>query len=111
MDNITLIIDTREQNAYKFKTPSIRATLSTGDYSIQGYEDQIAIERKNLDDCVGSLSIGRDRFERELKRSKSYEYFALVIETSLGDLATGNYRSRMNPKSIDKVIEIRRKEL
>jgi len=29
------------------------------------------------------------------------DYFALVIEASLSDLASGHYRSRMNPKAKD----------
>ena len=94
-----IIVDTREQLCYKFQTPSIRGTLKTGDYSIEGFEDKISIEKKELGDLLGCLTIGRDRFERELERSKSYEYFALVIESTLADIATGNYRSKMNPKS------------
>lgn len=99
MENL-IIIDTREQSPYIFdSTSSIRVALSTGDYSIQGFEDKIAIERKTVDDLIGCLSTGRDRFERELSRGMDLEYFALVIEGSLSDLANGNYRSKMVPKS------------
>lgn len=94
-----IIIDTREQNAYAFSTPSIRGTLKTGDYSAEGFEDKVAVERKELNDLIGCLTVGRDRFERELARGMEMDYFALVIECSLADLATGNYRSKMNPKS------------
>lgn len=71
----------------------------TGDYSILGFEDRVSIERKEKNDMIGCLTTGRDRFERELVRGMELDYFALVIEASLTDLATGNYRSRMNPKS------------
>ena len=78
-----IIVDSREQLSYHFQTPSIRGTLATGDYSIAGLEDLIAIERKTLDDLIGCLCNGRERFERELYRGKSLDYFAVIIETSL----------------------------
>lgn len=94
-----IIIDTREQLPYKFKTKSEIGTLHTGDYSIKGAEEIISIERKTIDDIVGCLTGGRGRFEKELYRSRSLEYFALVIECSLSDLSKGRYTSKMNPKS------------
>lgn len=70
-------------------------------YSIRGFEDKVAIERKTLEDLVGCLKGGqRERFEREIQRSRALDYFGVVIEGSLSDLAGGNYRSEMNPKSV-----------
>ena len=94
-----IVIDTREQRPYSFKTDTVTGTLQIGDYSINGLQDHIAIERKELNDLIGCLTKGRDRFERELFRAKALDYFALVIECSLSDLINGNYRSNMNPKS------------
>jgi len=94
-----IIIDTREQLPYEFQTTSVKGTLSTGDYSIFGLEDFIAIERKTLDDLIGSLCTGRQRFERELQRGKSLDYFAVIIESTLTDIVNGSYRSQMTPKS------------
>lgn len=94
-----IIIDTREQNAYTFNTPSIRGTLKTGDYSVEGFEDKVAVERKEINDLISCLTTGRERFTKELVRGMEMDYFALVIEASLADLATGNYRSKMSPKS------------
>jgi len=73
--------------------------LEIGGYSISGGEHLIAIERKSVDDLVGSLTAGRDRFERELHRGKALEYFCLVVEASLSDLSNGRYRSKMEPKA------------
>lgn len=94
-----ILIDTREQQPYHFQTPSISGTLPTGDYSISGLEHLISIERKSLDDLVGCLCNGRERFERELYRGRALDFFALVIECSLSDLINGNYRSQMTPRS------------
>ena len=54
--------------------------LKSGDYSIDGFEDRVAVERKSLSDLYGSLGTGRDRFEREMVRLKDFEFAAVVIE-------------------------------
>lgn len=99
-NNMKIAIDSREQLPYRFENPSEKATLQTGDYSIVGGEHLIAIERKSIDDLIGCLTAGRDRFEKELHRGKALDYFALVIEASLSDLANGRYRSKMLPKAV-----------
>ncbi len=91
-------IDSREQKPYKFENSETGA-LNIGDYSICGLEDCIAIERKELNDLIGCLTTGRDRFKKELHKGKALEYFALVVEASLSDLVNGHYRSQMGPKS------------
>ena len=84
----TIIIDTREQLPYAFTGYSTkRATLSTGDYSLEGYEHRIAIERKEKSDAWGVIGSGRNRFERELKRLAALERAAIVIECSLAQFA------------------------
>ena len=62
-DNFTIIIDSREQTPWDFTNgPECeRGTLSTGDYSIKGLEDFIAIERKELEDFIGCCGRQRDR--------------------------------------------------
>lgn len=98
---LAIVVDTREQAPYGFdRFPGveiIRAGLKTGDYSIQGFEHRIALERKSLSDLVGSLSTGRDRFERELDRARALACFAVVVEASMEDVARHRYTSRMTP--------------
>ena len=94
-----ILIDTREQRPYNFENPSEVGTIPIGDYSIAGLENHIALERKELNDLIGCLTTDRDRFERELFKGRSLDYFGLVIECSLSDLVNGRYRSEMNPKS------------
>ncbi len=97
----TIIIDSREQAPLAFSLPMEIGPLVTGDYSIKGLEKFIAIERKSPDDLVGCLKSGqRERFERELSRGRGLDYFALVVECDLANLAKGDYRSRMLPKSV-----------
>ena len=98
-DVMKIIIDSREQLPYEFSVPTETGKLDTGDYSLSGAEDLIAIERKTADDLIGSITRGRDRFERELYRGMALQYFALVVECSLMDLSCGHYTSMMAPKA------------
>jgi ERCC4-type nuclease len=80
-NNMVVVIDTREQLPYMF--PGCRVSirkLDAGDYSLEGYEDVVSIERKSASDFFGSITQDRDRFERELERLKSYKFKALIIE-------------------------------
>ncbi|HVY62329.1 MAG TPA: hypothetical protein VHF22_11785, partial [Planctomycetota bacterium] len=90
----TVVIDTREQAPLSFGSwPTVVAGMKTGDYSIQGFEDQIAIERKSLSDLFGCIGRDRDRFERELLRLWALDYAAIVIEATLADVLEGAPRS------------------
>ena len=94
---IILLKDTREQTPYTFERWSVSVQTSgliTGDYSLLGFKDKIAIERKSLDDLVSCLlGKNRERFEKELTRGRLYELFCIVVESDLADLAKGLYRS------------------
>lgn len=97
---LRIVVDTREQRPYQFEkydVEAIRHTLKTGDYSLAGYEDRVAFERKSLDDLIGCLTNGRDRFERELARAKELDFFAVIVEASMEDVAKGRYRSEIKP--------------
>jgi DNA excision repair protein ERCC-4 len=82
----TIIIDSREKNPLVFrKFGEIEGTkvgyLNVGDYSLEGYENKIAIERKEIGDLFGTLGRGHKRFRAELERAKPFEFFAIVIES------------------------------
>ena len=99
---MVILVDNREQSPYTFTGYDCRleaATLGTGDYSLPGFEDRCAIERKSLSDLIGCLTTGRDRFKRELARARSYDFFCVVVEANMADLYTGQYMSKMNPES------------
>ncbi|WP_428561488.1 MAG: ERCC4 domain-containing protein [Solidesulfovibrio sp. DCME] len=97
-----IAIDNREQLAYSFKDYDCTveaATLNVGDYSIIGFTDKIACERKSIDDLLGCLTSGRGRFEKELARARALDRFCVIVEASFEDLAKGMYRSQMRPHS------------
>lgn len=95
-----VIIDTREQLPYSFQMESARATLKTGDYSLAGLETSIAIERKSLNDFIGCVTSGRERFERELARADHLTKFWVMIEANLTNIENGYYISHVKPESV-----------
>ncbi len=95
-----IVIDTREQQPYRFLCESVRSALKTGDYSLIGLETIIAIERKSLNDFIGCITASRERFENELNRADSLERFWVVIESTLTSIEKGLYRSKVNPESV-----------
>lgn len=100
---LTVIIDSREQEPYGFNprliTP-VRAALPAGDYSVAGLEQSVAVERKTLEDFVGTVTRARDRFYRELERFQSYARACVVVEADLEDVLAGRYRGGAHPHSI-----------
>lgn len=94
-----IVVDNREQSPYTFDgyPVEVRAgTLATGDYSLAGFEADVAIERKELSDLIACLSHERDRFTRELERLRGFGSAALLIEAPFSAIAQGKYRSRMD---------------
>lgn len=83
-EEIVITTDTREQlflDFAKFRgVSSVRGTLKTGDYSIQGYDDTICFERKSVQDLVGTLIGGHERFLREMERMRSFKAKYILIE-------------------------------
>jgi len=100
---VTIIVDTREQEPYGFNprlvTP-VRRALPAGDYSVAGLEQTVAVERKTLDDFVGTVMRARGRFYRELRRLSSYARACVVVEADLADVLAGRYRSDAHPHSV-----------
>lgn len=106
---ITIIEDTKEQKPLDFSACPLCNVVhkalgeSRGDYSVLGYEDQFAIERKSLADLVGTvLGVlkGEERFVREMQMLSTYRFAAVVVEDLEVNLRAGKYRSTVNPASI-----------
>ena len=92
----TIIKDTREQDGYSFAASSSRyhtcngmvsRKLDTGDYSIEGLEDKLCIERKaSVVEFANNVGHDQVRFLKEIERMKHFPYKFLVFEFSLTDL-------------------------
>lgn len=101
MKSFTVIVDTREKRPLSFTGhPVVRRGLRTGDYSIDGYADKIAIERKSLPDLLGSLTSGRKRMDACVERLLQYESKALLIEAMPFNLENGCWRPKVHPNAV-----------
>ena len=88
---LRIVCDTREQRPLRFsnEVEVIHQALTVGDYSIQGLEDQVIIERKSLSDLLASITSGRERFTRELRQLRAFRFAALVVESDWPTIMTG----------------------
>lgn len=95
-------VDTREITPFPLLGfARVRKTLKTGDYSIVGLENRITIERKSHADLWGSMTTGRTRFERCVKRMATFEYAAIVVECTLSQAAVPpSYIKSVSPASV-----------
>ena len=113
LKKLTIIVDTREQDCHCenwFKQngiPTIRRKLEYGDYSAmlgeQTLENDIFIERKmGLNEICGNFTTNRERFDREFTKAKAIgaKPFLLIENDSFDDVYLGNYRSKVQPKSL-----------
>jgi ERCC4-type nuclease len=101
----TILVDTREQTPLDIQGYPVEvATLPAGDYGVKGFSDwsnpRFAVERKSLNDLVGSLTGERERFMRECQLLRRFQFAAIVIEAWQGEVQFGQYRSLTKPQSI-----------
>ncbi len=89
----TVLVDTREQQPFDLggRHPNwigaqATATLKTGDYSVEGMQDLLALERKSLVDAVQSVMARRVAFIRSCKRLAAFRWKAILIEATLEDM-------------------------
>lgn len=123
LNNVVILIDTRE-NKNKHITDYLDKRgiswesykLESGDYSIKtkvneniglpeiSLENLCVVERKKtLDELIGNLTNGRERFFKEFERFSGKIVIA-VEESSYKDVITQNYRSQMNPVALNNSI-------
>lgn len=94
---LTIIEDTREQTPLTDWPEGVAVevgTLRTGDYSVKGYENCFAIERKSLTDFAGTMINGyeangekpRKRFNRELDRMRHFDMAAVIVTATAAEV-------------------------
>jgi len=69
-----------------------QATLSAGDYSLEGMENVLSLERKSMADAIGSTIADRERFIRSCARLAKFRWKAILIEASYEDMKTPYHR-------------------
>ena len=104
---VPVICDSREQRPYEFtdaltdgSITLARAALPAGDYSLVGFTDRVAIERKSLADYVATVIHARERFAHELRTLARYDLGAVVVEATLEDVLEHRYATAAAPESV-----------
>jgi hypothetical protein len=83
-----------------------RFVKGLADYTIEGLEEEIQIERKSLEDLYGTLGGRRDDFEAEIARINLCKFAAVVIESGWDEiLLNPPSHSRLNPKTVSRTIQ------
>lgn len=124
----TIVVDSDEKRAYRFQglhdgsgpsrryvvVPTVRRSLPVGDYTIEGLESEVIIERKSLEDLFGSISpkIGkgekespRDNFKRRLEKMAAYRFSVVIVEAELSTIIYAPPEfSKLNPKSASRTL-------
>ena len=100
-----VVIDSREQRPLEISAyPTVVQGLPVGDYGIEGFSDwanpAFVVERKSLDDLVGSLTQGRKRFFAEIEKMRRFGFRGLLIEGTRDQVVLGQYVSRATPQSV-----------
>jgi len=99
-DPFRIIIDTREQRPYTFECETVNAALPAGDYSVEGWENKVAVERKSLADFARTVIHEMDRFRSELMLLAICVQSCIVVEADLDELLRGRLEVRGDPHSI-----------
>ena len=89
-----IVVDTREQRPYKF-SHSTRACLSVGDYSVEGYEKYIALERKSHSDLMSCLGRNKQHLESQLKKLSKIKHRIVLLDTSPEAILLGSFYSQI----------------
>jgi ERCC4-type nuclease len=106
-----VLVDTREKDPLPLRAnhpnwigAERRETLKTGDYSIEGMEGLLALERKSLADLVACTVTHRRRFLASCARLSGFVWKAILVEATLEDIKGGIARfdipSDVHPNAI-----------
>ncbi len=66
-----------------------RVALKTGDYSVKGMEEVLALERKSLPDLVACTVTYRERFLAACRRLSHFRWKAILVEATFEDIKRG----------------------
>ena len=102
-NNFKIIIDTREQQPWIFDNYAVsNEKLDTGDYSIQGFENILCIERKKSVSEIAN-NVTEKRFKDVVARMAQCKYSFLLLEFELDDIIKYPVGSNVPKKMWDKL--------
>lgn len=100
MTNRRIVVDTSEQAPLNFMRAYVKQSLDTGDYSLEGYENLICVERKSLNDLVKSVIHDWIRFSKCLRRMAAMDIAFIAVEAPVTALMERQYVGEALPQSV-----------
>lgn len=110
-----VLIDTREKYPFDFSRfknwigDAKSLALKVGDYSIEGMETLLVLERKTLTDLITTLMQERTRFSKLCEKMTKYRWRALLIEASYEDIKTPydyvEYNTLAHPNAVSGTLD------
>ena len=91
-NNFVIIEDTREKNGWDFDgfeecKATIQRGLKTGDYTLEGLEDVLCIERKaSTGELAMNLGKKQKQFDAEIERMSEFRWAYILCEFSIDNL-------------------------
>lgn len=84
-NNFVVLADDREKHPWSLPYETKIKRLAVGDYTIEGFEDVIAIEKKSgLCELLNDLAVGyRPTFKRFLKKMSTHPICCIIVEREL----------------------------
>jgi len=105
-----VLVDTREKYPFDFSVfknwiaDTRNQALKVGDYSIEGMEKLLVLERKTLTDLITTVIQERPRFFKQCEKMTKYRWRALLIEASYEDIKTpydyDEYNTSAHPNAV-----------
>lgn len=91
LNDMEILIDTREQTPLKFSN-SKSHKLDFGDYTASGdYYNKTYVDRKSETDFKSTMTVGFERFRKELERAKNFDSFMYIVtESSIDKIINNN---------------------
>jgi ERCC4-type nuclease len=102
-NEFTIIVDTREQQPWEFEHHTVaHKKLDTGDYSIDGLQHLLGIERKkSISEFANNIT--ESRFKDVIMRMSQLKYSFLLLEFDLEDVLIYPIGSTVPKKMWDKI--------
>ena len=111
-----VLVDTREREPFPLHENhpnwiggERRIALKTGDYTVEGMESLLCLERKSLTDLVACTVTYRHRFLSVCSRLARFQWKAILVEATLEDIKGGfeafDIPSEVHPNAVCGLLD------
>ena len=109
-----VLVDTREKYPFDFSrfpnwiADEKRQALKAGDYSVEGMEKLLVLERKTLTDLISTVIQQRTRFFKGCEKMAQYRWRVLLIEASYEDIKSPydqEYNTSAHPNAVSGTLD------